>query len=71
MNDSGGAWDTGLPGSDTRVGIEIVNNLPSEKEQICRSHRNEKDYENRTLRCLLVAEGKEPRAGFGIKSRKK
>lgn len=71
MNDSGGAWDRGLPGSDTRVEIGIVSNLAGEKEQICRSHWNEKDDENGTPRCQLVAEGKEPRAGFGVKSRKK
>lgn len=48
MNDSGGAWDMGLPGSDMRVGIEIVSNLPAEKEQICHSHWNERDYEKKT-----------------------
>ena len=71
MNDSGGAWATGLPGSDSRVGIRTVSNLSGEKEQICRSHWKEKDYENRTPTCQLVAEGKEPRAGYGVKSRKK
>lgn len=48
MNDSGGAWDMGLPGSDMGVGIGIVSNLPAEKEQICRSHWNERDYEKMT-----------------------
>lgn len=53
-----------------RVVIGTVRHLPDEKEQICRSHWNEKDYENRTPRCQLVAEGKETKAGYGVKSRK-